>query len=493
LRRPDDDIPATGPAEPGPAPPADHAEQPPNLIQRIADLRAWLFLALLVIGFEAVSRYSFGGSFVLNPYNLQSIAIFAVAPLLLATGQTFVIISGGIDLSTGFIMGLAAVVAAHGTNIFIPSLGPGFAALVGALIAVLVAMVPGWINGMLISRLRVPPFIGTLGMFGVARGTAFLVAGGTTVPVNDAVLAAVGNGRIAGIPYMVAITAVFVLIMHYVLSQTRFGQHNYAIGANEQAARRAGIRIKGHVLRLYILSAACAGLAGVLYAARFTAGAAQPGEPLLLDSVAAVVIGGASLFGGSGVCKPSSGDMLLNGKPVSFTSPQEARDLGIETIYQDLSLADNLSIGANIFLGREPMRRLMGVVPVLDRPKMAAAAKETMALLDFHVTRLDAPVSNFSGGQRQAVAIGRAVFWNAQLLIMDEPTAALGVPEQRKVLALIKQLKEQGRGVIFISHNLQDIFAVADRVIVLRRGIEAGERKISETSQDEIVKLMIGG
>jgi simple sugar transport system ATP-binding protein len=195
----------------------------------------------------------------------------------------------------------------------------------------------------------------------------------------------------------------------------------------------------------------------------------------------------------SGVYQPSSGEILLQGKPVTFGSPQEARDKGIETIYQDLALADNLTIGANIFLGREPMRRKFGFLPVLDRAKMAEAAKSTMALLDFHVSRLDAPVSNFSGGQRQAVAIGRAVYWNAQILIMDEPTAALGVPEQRKVISLIHQLKAQGRGVIFISHNLQDIFAVADRIVVLRRGVQAGERRIADTTHDEVVKLMVGG
>ena len=195
----------------------------------------------------------------------------------------------------------------------------------------------------------------------------------------------------------------------------------------------------------------------------------------------------------SGVYKPSGGDILLRGEPVHFASPQEAREKGIETIYQDLALADNLSIGANIFLGREPMRRAFGFIPVLDRRKMAEAAKTTMALLDFHVSRMDAPVSNFSGGQRQAVAIGRAVYWNAQILIMDEPTAALGVPEQRKVISLILQLKAQGRGVIFISHNLQDIFAVSDRIVVLRRGVQAGERRIADTTHDEVVKLMVGG
>ncbi|MEW9807643.1 ATP-binding cassette domain-containing protein [Mesorhizobium sp. ZMM04-5] len=195
----------------------------------------------------------------------------------------------------------------------------------------------------------------------------------------------------------------------------------------------------------------------------------------------------------SGVYRPTSGEIRLKGETVDFGTPQEARDKGIETIYQDLALADNLTIGANIFLGREPMRRAFGFLPVLDRRKMADAARETMALLDFHVSRMEAPVSNFSGGQRQAVAIGRAVYWNAQVLIMDEPTAALGVPEQRKVISLIKQLKAQGRGVIFISHNLQDIFAVSDRIVVLRRGVTAGERKISETTHDEVVKLMVGG
>jgi simple sugar transport system ATP-binding protein len=195
----------------------------------------------------------------------------------------------------------------------------------------------------------------------------------------------------------------------------------------------------------------------------------------------------------SGVYPPDEGEIIFAGRRTDFATPQDARERGIETIYQDLALADNLSIGANIFLGREPKRRLLGFLPVLDRREMAKAAKQTMALLDFHVERLDAPVSAFSGGQRQAVAIGRAIYWNASVLIMDEPTASLGVPEQRRVLALIQSLKSQGKGVIFIAHNLADIFAVADRIVVLRRGIKAGERKAGETNGDEIIKLMVGG
>ena len=194
----------------------------------------------------------------------------------------------------------------------------------------------------------------------------------------------------------------------------------------------------------------------------------------------------------SGVYTLDAGEIKLDGRAVSFSSPQEARDNGIETIYQDLSLADNLSIGANIFLGREPMKLAFGFLPVLDRDKMAEAARTTMAALDFHVTRLDAPVAAFSGGQRQAVAIGRAMYWNARLVIMDEPTAALGVPEQRKVMSLIQSLKDAGKGVIFISHNLQDIFEVADRIVVFRRGENAGERRPSETTGDEIVRMMVG-
>ncbi|UXN72374.1 ribose ABC transporter [Devosia sp. A8/3-2] len=293
-------IPQAQPASTHIAPQADHAGSALNWMQRIANLRARLFLAALIVGFEIWARLSFGGTFILNPFNIQSIAIFAVAPLLLATGQTFVIISGGIDLSLGFIMGLAAVVAAHVINWATPGMGFPLAVLFGALVAVLVAGLPGVVNGLLVSRLRVPPFIGTLGMFGVARGVAFLLAGGTTVPVRNEFFAAIGNGKFLNVPYIVIITAIFVVAMHYVLSQTRFGQHNYAIGANARAARRAGIDIKWHLLRLYILSAMCAGLAGVVYSARFSAGAARAGEPLLLDCVAAVVIGGASLFGGSG-------------------------------------------------------------------------------------------------------------------------------------------------------------------------------------------------
>lgn len=269
-------------------------------LDRLAAARAWLFLAVLVVGFEAWAELVEGVSFVGNSYNIRSIAVFAVAPLLLAIGQTYVIISGGIDLSVGFTMGFASVVASQAINIGSAALGPLLGLLVGVVVTIAVSTIPGLVNGLLIARLKVPPFIGTLGMFGVARGVAYLLAGGTTVPVDNAPLAWIGNGDVLGIPVVVLVAILAMLVLHYLLAETKFGQYTYAVGGNRQAAVRAGIDVRRVTLLLYVLSAVCAGIGGVLYAGRFSAGAAQAGEPLLLDSIAAVVIGGASLFGGSG-------------------------------------------------------------------------------------------------------------------------------------------------------------------------------------------------
>ncbi len=196
----------------------------------------------------------------------------------------------------------------------------------------------------------------------------------------------------------------------------------------------------------------------------------------------------------SGVYHPDDGDIIFNNENIQLDNPRFAREKGIETIYQDLALADNLNVGANIFLGREPITKKMGI-PVIDRELMLFESKKILKNLEINIpeTSLEEPVGKLSGGQRQAIAIGRALYWNAKLLIMDEPTAALGVPEQRNVMDLIKKLKEQNVSIIFISHNLTDIFQASDRIVVLRRGIKAGEKLIKETNSDEIVKLMVQG
>ncbi|MDE1045768.1 MAG: hypothetical protein OSA05_10900, partial [Nitrospinaceae bacterium] len=253
----------------------------------------------MVLFFEIWAQVSYSSSFVFNGFNVQSILIFATAPLLLGIGQSLVIISGGIDLSVGFVMGLSAVVLATVVQSFSGE-AHGVALAIGILLTFLVCLIPGLINGLLVTKLKVPPFIGTLGMYGVARGSGFIIADGMTVPVDNDWLYKLGTGKILGIPIVVLIVIVVVIIFHFILSQTRFGQYTYAIGGNREAAIRSGINVDRHIIIIFVLSSFCAFLAGLVYTARFSAGAAQAGEPMLLDSIAAVFIGGASFYGGSG-------------------------------------------------------------------------------------------------------------------------------------------------------------------------------------------------
>jgi simple sugar transport system ATP-binding protein len=194
----------------------------------------------------------------------------------------------------------------------------------------------------------------------------------------------------------------------------------------------------------------------------------------------------------SGVYRPDEGHIFLGDQEITLTSPMEARRMGIETIYQDLALCENLDATVNIFLGREPMKPLMGVFKQIDRSHMLDEAQKVLDRLDIKIPNLRRPIRQMSGGQRQAVAIARAVYWNARLVIMDEPTAALGVPEQRKVHELVRTLKTQNVPVIIISHNLQDIFATADRIVVMRRGAKVGDLPASGVTSDELVSLMVG-
>ena len=270
-----------------------------NRAEWVRDIWSWLFLIIMVLFFEIWAQVSYSSSFVFNGFNVQSILIFATAPLLLGIGQSLVIISGGIDLSVGFIMGLSAVVLATIVQSFSGE-AQGVALAIGILMTCLVCLIPGLINGLLITKLKVPPFIGTLGMYGVARGSGFIIADGMTVPVDNDWLYNLGTGKILGIPIIVLIVIIVALVFHFVLSRTKFGQYTYAIGGNREAAIRSGINVDRHIIIIFLLSAFCAFLAGLVYTARFSAGAAQAGEPMLLDSIAAVFIGGASFYGGSG-------------------------------------------------------------------------------------------------------------------------------------------------------------------------------------------------
>ena len=194
----------------------------------------------------------------------------------------------------------------------------------------------------------------------------------------------------------------------------------------------------------------------------------------------------------SGVYHAEEGTIIFQGKDVKIDNPMDALALGIETIYQDLALAENLNVYSNIFLGREKLKKILGVINVLDHDHMHSEAKKVLEKLKIEIPSLRNKIRMLSGGQRQAVAISRSIYWDAKFLIMDEPTAALGIPEQKKVLNLVNELKSHGIGIIIISHQLHDVYAVSDRLVIMRRGKKVAERITKQTDPDEVVSLIIG-
>jgi len=196
----------------------------------------------------------------------------------------------------------------------------------------------------------------------------------------------------------------------------------------------------------------------------------------------------------SGVYQPDEGEILMDGRRVEFKGPIDARRHGIETVYQDLALAPALDIASNIFLGREERRpgAFGSIFRALDHARMSREASEHMAALRIGLRSVHQPVETLSGGQRQGVAVARAVSWGKRVVIMDEPTAALGVKESGMVLDLIKSIKARGVPVIFISHNLPNVFAVADRIQILRLGRRVGIARPTQQTMDEVVALMTG-
>ena len=291
-------------------------------------LWAWVFLGVMIT-FFIIAVPLFGGATFLTVRNSQNILMAIVPVLLLGLGQTFVIIAAGIDLSVGWVMSLASVLSAHAIRASYNAGAPlflavflGFAAGVGG------AATVGLVNGLIIAKLKVPAFIVTLGTSFIVRGLSLLFSENTTViglPEgvrdygNEALFYWVrgeGGGfyvlerpEVTGallrsmdriLAWPVVITAVVVIFCIFLLKRTQFGRHTYAIGGNMQAALRTGIPVDRHIIKLYMLSSATAGIAGVLSTLRFTAGSAVIGDPLLLSSIAAVIIGGVSLFGGAG-------------------------------------------------------------------------------------------------------------------------------------------------------------------------------------------------
>ncbi len=299
---------------------------------------ALCFLLMLIALFSLVEPNFF------SVRNFNNILIAATATLLLATSETFVIISGGIDLSIGFTMGLVSVSSAtvmqklYARGEGLPEL---LCLLLGCLVGLAVGLIPGLINGVLVAKFRVPPFIATLGMYGIANGVALKICGGFPVSFLPPVTGKIGNGFLAYfsskaglsffekpvlteradilalkglVPVSVFVVFILLVVFGFILSKTAFGQYTYAIGGNSEAAARSGINVPRHLIKIYVLSSFLASCAGVLLALRFTMGAhTQFSSTYELFAIAAVVIGGASLMGGTGKIQGTVVGVLLLG------------------------------------------------------------------------------------------------------------------------------------------------------------------------------------
>ena len=192
----------------------------------------------------------------------------------------------------------------------------------------------------------------------------------------------------------------------------------------------------------------------------------------------------------SGVYQPDDGKIYLDGKEASFEHRFEARRMGIEMVFQDLGMCADISIAENMFMGRELTREFLGL-KLLDKRQMVTESGRSLSDAGVTMPSPKTRVRNLSGGQQKAIAVMRAVYWNTKIVIMDEPTAALGVKEQHKVLEIMKNLREKNIGIIFISHNLDEVFSVADRIMVLSRGRKVGDTHKNKVTKDQIVSMLI--
>ncbi len=311
----------------GMAPPEASGRTQAENLARIRQIWPWAFLVLLLIGFSIASKVANGVDFI-TMRSVMGILTYATQILLLALGETLIIIAAGIDLSVGWVLGFSAVIGAEVMKALyaagaspVVTIGAGF--LAGSLIAIL----PGILNGLLITRIRVPPFIATLGVGFLVEGLALTISNGYPVSDQPPYLGPLGNNSIlylwpghavtffqfppestaadminitAVLPGVVLVTLLITLVIWFILAKTQFGQHLYAIGGNYEAANRAGIHVKTTLVKAYAIAGLLAGIAGMLWAARFTSGAYNAGETTQMMSIAAVVIGGASMFGGEG-------------------------------------------------------------------------------------------------------------------------------------------------------------------------------------------------
>ena len=544
---------------------------------------------------------------------------------ILAIGETFVIIGGGIDLSVGSVLLLAGIVSDD-----LIRLGEVHTAI-AIPIALGIGCIAGAINGLLITRLRISAFIVTLASLYMFRGAGLSlyrtdVQNLQAAIISDENFLILGQNDVFGIPVSFIIFAVLLGLGTFVLRRTRFGLHLYALGGSELAARLTRIRVARIQLSTYIISGFCSALAGIILASRLQTGAPEAGSGEEFDVIAAVIIGGASLFGGrgtlfgtllgaafitvlakgqtligipanyqsftrgiviliavtldslsqrsiaaprrlrwanilsppppdalpaaevphdapqrkpgavpvleaaglhksfveiravdgvdfavvdgevhaivgengagkstlikmlAGALTPDSGEIRIDGAPVSLPNVAAAQDHGIAVIYQERAVVPELTVAQNIMLGHEPTYRLPGLI---DRGAQRRKAEQIWALLG-RPASVDTIVRELAPSIQQLVDIARALAFEARVVIMDEPTAALTHQETLRLFEIIRDLKRRGTAVIYISHDLEEIFEIADRVTVLRDGRLVRTLPVAEVTRPALIRMMIG-
>jgi ribose transport system ATP-binding protein len=603
---------------------ATAAVVPPTLAKRLEagiarartqGLALALLLLIAVFAWRApgfATSYNFGDL-------LRDLSILG----LLAIGETFVMIGGGIDLSVGSVLLIAGIVVDD-----LIRLG-GLSPFVAVPIALAVGCAVGAFNGYLVTRLRISPFIVTLATLYMIRGIGLSlyrsdVRNLMAAVISDETFLILGQGAVFGVPVSFLIFAVLLILGTLVLRRTRFGLHLYAVGGSELAARLTRIRVARIQLSTYVIAGFCSALAGVILASRLQTGAPEAGLGQEFDVIAAVIIGGASLFGGrgtlvgtllgaafitvlakgqtligvpsnyqsftrgivilvavaldvlsqrgisaarplrraragptrqieprveevprarpeqptgvpvlrsaqlskafvelravdavdfdvqagevhaivgengagkstlvkmlSGVLAPDSGEILIDGKAATLHDVAAAQDQGIAVIYQERAVVPELTVAQNIMLGHEPTRGLPGLI---DQSAMREQAERIWGLLDSPAP-LDVPVRELGPSIQQVVDIARALAFDARVVIMDEPTAALTQQETQRLFEIVRGLQSRGTAVIYISHDLEEIFEIADRVTVLRDGRLVRTLPVAEVTRPALVRMMIG-
>lgn len=543
--------------------------------------------------------------------NMSSIAIAAI-------GGTALLLSGNVDLSIGSQFALVSVVVALVAR-------DTQSAVVAVVVGIGLGALLGLANGVLVRSLKISPLIVTLGTLAVYRGLAYLFADGVSVFGFPRSFVSLATTRVAGVPTPTIVAALVFLVGSVVILRTVPGLRLYAIGGDEEAARRTGIAVTRTVVSVFAINGALIGLVAVLTTARLQSGTPAIGIQFEMDVLTAVILGGVAFQGGSGhpigvltgviaigvlnaglifaglqdwwqqIAKGSllllalSSDQLLSwwrgrralrqkvaglrndhagvvdlpprpgrpgdaapvlavrdlsvrfggvtaldgvsldfragevtcllgdngagkstlikvvsgavaategslvmGGPVRFSSPRDARRHGIETVFQDLAVCPNLGVAHNLVLGDEPRRHAWWARWLRDDVAAAQQARERLGSLGVEITDLGRPVSGLSGGQRQSVAISRVMHDDVRLVILDEPTAALGVTQTSQVLRLVTRIADLGHPVVLITHDVEQVKQVADRVVVLRQGRIVHDGPAAALDTYDLIHLMAG-